>query len=670
MDHFIFSITLVALCAFLMYWYIKFSFILPIESRARDIEKAFCNFTSFSREVLEHIHVPESVEHYGDVANYYLIKIHKGFPDSSILVFEFHESRWKLINYLKNFKTEPKLMTAYQLGVFDKCAADGELVRLDRSALESSPDAAELFRVFGIGSAIAVPFMQADGQARRILLYGDPSPGRFDAAGPPSPGAARSCSRVYPEEPYLRFIAAQLNAIYKTSEKLLFAGKEREQLRSELNAVLRELDMAGSRLIRGAKERKALYEVVTKVSCEETDVNQGTSAILHVVAKMVDADVVACLRFDESRNELVVSPGSFGIPDEERMRYSIPVDNNASSSVRAFLSRKPFISPDAQNDAEVQPQYAKLWNIRSLMIVPIALHNRIIGVLRVGSRRQNFFTQDQLESLAIIADELAIIIEMITLYENVSCTAKELAQLNKLKDEFLSTVSHELKTPLTTIKGFISVILSGEVGPLNEQQTNFLTVTDQATNRLTHLISNLLDLSRLNGKVEMEFAVISLKDLIRNSAAGMLIKAREMDISLSSSIDKDLPPVYADVRWISQVVDNLLINAIKYSGRGARVSVSGNTKGEVVVVCVEDSGPGIPAEEQKLIFDKFYRGKTNASHVPGTGLGLAISKSVVEKHGGKIWLESKPGSGSRFIFALPVAKLKYEPGPKETADPE
>lgn len=663
MDQFVFSLTLVVVCAFLIYWHIRFRFILPLEGRTREIEKAFSRFTSFSREVLEHIYVPESVEHYGDIANYYLIKVHKVFPESSILVFEAAEGRWKLINYLKNFKTEPKLMTAYHLDVFDKCSADGELVRLGHAALESSPEAEALFRVFGIGSAIAVPFMQSGGQAGRVLLYGDPSPARFDPPAQPSSGAGPG-GLMHPEEPYLRFIAAQLNAIYRTSEKLLSARKEHEQLKGELNAVLRELDMAGSRLIRGAKERKALYEVVTKVTGEETDVNQGTTAILNVIAKMVDADVVACLRFDEAKNELVVSPGSFGIQDEERMRYSLPVGDTASSSVRVFLNRKPFMTPDAQNDPDVQAQYAKLWNIRSLMVVPIALHNRVIGVLRVGSRRLNFFTQDQLEFLVIIADELAIIIEMITLYENVSATAKELAQLNRLKDEFLSTVSHELKTPLTTIKGFISVILSGEVGPLNEQQTSFLTVTDQATNRLTHLISNLLDLSRLNGKVEMEFAVISLEDLIRNSVSGMLIKAREKNISITSSFDKDLPPVYADVKWISQVVDNLLINAIKYSGPGARVSVSGSTKGQVAVVCIEDSGPGIPTEEQKLIFDKFYRGKTNASQVPGTGLGLAISKSVVEKHGGKIWLESKTGAGSRFLFALPIAKLQF--GPSQT----
>ncbi|MFA6433405.1 MAG: ATP-binding protein [Elusimicrobiales bacterium] len=653
MNEFVFSLILAAVGVFALYWYIKFKYILPLEGDARRLGKELDRFTAFSREVLDHIYIPESVEHYGDITSYYLIKVHKVFPDSSMLVFEASEGRWKLINYLKNFRTEPRLMTGYHWPVLDRCAAAGEIVRLDTVSGETDPDAVELFRVFGIRAALAVPFMQAGGLAGRILVFGAPGPGQLDAAAQ-----------------YLRFVTAQLNAIYRISEKVVSGRKENDQLKSELTAVVKELDMAGSRLIQRAKERKALYEVVTRVTGEEKDVRIGTAAILNVVAKMVDADMVACLLFDEARNELVISPGSFGIKDEERSRFSVPVGNVASASVRTFLSRKPFITPDAQSDPEVQTQYAKLWNIRSLMLVPISLHNRVIGVLRVGSRYRDFFTQDQLEFLTIIADELAIIIEMVTLYENLSKTAKELAQMNRMKDEFLSTVSHELKTPLTTIKGFVSVILSGEVGTLNEQQMNFLTVVDQSVNRLTHLISNLLDLSRLNGKVEMEFSVVSLKDLIRNSVSNMLIKAKGKNVSLSSVVDKNLPPVHADLRWIGQVVDNLLINAIKYSGAGARVSVSGHDKGEVVVICVEDNGPGIPLEEQQLVFDKFYRGKASASLVPGTGLGLAISKSVVEKHGGKIWVESKPGAGARFLFALPVAKARRGLDRKESLDLE
>jgi len=629
--------------AFGVYWYIKFRFILPLETRTRDISRAFGLFTVFSREVLDHIYIPDSIEHYGDITNHYLIKLHKIFPESSMLVFENSQGQWRLINYLKNFKTEPRLMTVYKWGVFDKAAGDSEIVRLENISSSSDAGAAGLFRTFDIKAAMICPFMHSGAQAARLLLFGGARRDFFDTA-----------------EPYLHFLVSQLNAVYKISEKVFALKKDNDQLKSELDAVVRELNMTGSRLIQRAKERKALYEVVTLGAGDEKDIKAGCTAIMNVVARMMDADVVACLLFDEAKSELVVTPGSYGISDDERMLYSLGVSNTASSSVRAFLTKRPFISADAQNDPEVITHYAKLWDIRSLMIVPISLHSRVIGVLRVGSRNKGVFTQDQLEFLSVIADELAILIEMVTLYENLSNTATELAQLNKLKDEFLSTVSHELKTPLTTIKGFVSVILSGEVGPLNEQQLNFLGVVDQSVNRLTHLISNLLDLSRLNGKVEMEFSAVNVKELIKNSVSTMLLKAKEKNITLASVADKSLPPVHADTRWIIQVIDNLILNAIKYSGPGSKVNVSGHNKGEVVVVCVEDNGPGIPVEEQKLIFDKFYRCKASVSQVPGTGLGLAISKSVVEKHGGKIWLESKPGEGSKFLFALPVAKEKGE----------
>jgi len=624
--------------AFGAYWYLKFRDVLPAESSLRSSRKAFQDFTSFTRETMERAYAPEQAEHYGDITNYYLIKFHKAFPDSSMLLFEKGEGQWRLVNYLKHFKVEPKLLTSYKWSAFDRSSAEGEMLRFDDVKAGDYQGVAELFSVFEIRSVLMCPFRPAAGAPERLIVFGAGSPAVFEAA-----------------QPYLRFVASQLTSISKVSDKVFALKKETDHLKEEVNAVVKELDVAGSRLIQRAKERKALYEVVTKVTGPEKDPQGGCAAILNIVAKMVEADVVACLLYDEAKGELVVSPGSFGIPEEERMLYSIPLSNHASASVRTFLSRKPFITPDAQNDPDVLTRYAKLWEIHSLMIVPISLHDRIIGVMRVGSRRKDFFTPDQLEFLSIIADELAIIIEMVTLYGNLSKTAQELAQLNKIKDEFLATVSHELKTPLTTIKGFVSVILSGEVGPLNEQQHNFLSVTDQSVNRLSQLISNLLDLSRLNGKVELEFQRVDLAELIRSSVSTMLLKARESKVNLSNTA-QGLPQVQADTRWMTQVIDNLIINAIKYAGSGANITVSGTDKGEAVVICVEDNGPGIPPEEQKMVFEKFYRGRNSANQVPGTGLGLAISKSVVEKHGGKIWVESKVGKGSRFCFALPIAK--------------
>ena len=630
--------------SFAAYWYLKFREVLPREGALRSSRKALADFSSFAKETAERAYSPDQAEHYGDITNFYLIKLHKAFPDASILLFEKGNGQWKLVNYLKHFNAEPKLLPSYKWEALDRCSSEGELLRLDDVRGPGSAEVAELFSIFDIGAALSCPFSPASGSAERILLFGAPRPDPFDDA-----------------QPYVRFVASQLGSISRVFDKVFSLRKETDHLKEELNAVVKELDVAGSRLIQRARERKALYEVVTRVAGPGGgDAQGGCAAILNIVAKMVEADVVACLLFDEAKGELTVSPGAYGISDAERMFYSIPLSNHGSASVRTFLSRKPFISPDAQDDPDVITQYAKLWEIHSLMIVPISLRERIIGVMRVGSKRKDFFTPDQLEFLSIIADELAIIIEMFTLYENLSKTANELAQLNKIKDEFLATVSHELKTPLTTIKGFISVILSGEVGPLNEQQSHFLGIADQSVNRLSSLISNLLDLSRLNGKVEMEMQNVDMSEVVRNSVSMMMLKAREHGVELRYGAPKPLPPVQADTRWITQVVDNLIINAIKYSGKGAAVSVSSVDKGEAVVICVEDTGPGIPPEEQKLVFDKFYRGKAGASQVSGTGLGLAISKSVVEKHGGKIWLESKPSSGCRFCFALPVAKSRKE----------
>ncbi len=633
------SLTIGAVLAFAAWWYIKFRCLLPAERRLRRAEKELSGFSEFARESLEHSSVPDSLEHYLDIAEYYFIKLHALFADGSIAAFERSGSGWRVAGLYSEQRGDQSAGAVFAWEPLDRCVNEGEF--LLQVPLEPPPG--ELFS--GMGGALLCPFMPSHGGYRRIVVFAHPVPEKVEAA-----------------LPYLRFLMPYLNSVWRLAEKNFALKKDTEQLRSELSAVLQELDAAGSRLIQRAKERKALYEVVTKATGVEKDMSMGCSAVLNIVAKIAEADVAAALLYDDSRNELVAHPGSYGVPEDDRLHYSIPITNTSSAAVRAFVNRRPFMSPDAQNEPEVAGPHAKLWSIRSLMVVPIVLGERVIGVLRVGSLRPDFFTPDQLEFLTIIADELAMIIEMTTLYENATRTAQELTQLNKLKDEFLATVSHELKTPLTTIKGFVSVILSGEVGPLNEQQSNFLSVVDQSANRLAHLISNLLDFSRLNGKVEMELQPVNIRELVSRSVSNMLLKAREKEIAIDSRFEKKLPDVYADSRWITQVIDNLLINAIKFSRRGCTVRITGQDKGEVVVISVEDDGPGIPEEERKLVFEKFYRGKSSVNQVPGTGLGLAISRSVIEKHGGRIWLESPQGSGARFNFALPVHKEKTQYG--------
>ena len=639
MNEIITYLSVLAVVSFVVYWFIKFRYVLPLETKLMLTNKTFSAFTSFSKDLLEHIYIPDTLDHYTDIVNYYLIKLHNVLPESNMLVFEKVDEQWKLINYFKNFRHEPKIMSGYAWDIFDKAAQEKDLTRVNISGGYEDIPIVNLLKTFDIKLITICPFMWKASNHKRLLIIGHEQDKK-------------------PEEinHYLKLLLLHINAIYKVSEKNIVLKKENSQLRNEINAVLKELDMAGSKLIQRAKERKALYEVVTQITGDNKDLNFGCSAILNIVAKIVEADVAACLMLNEDENCLEVYPGAFGIKENEY--YGIPITNMESSSVRVFNENKPFISPNAQTDTEVLTKYAKLWNIHSLMVVPIAVHGKIIGVLRIGSSKENFFTDDQLEFLTIIADELALIIEMVTLYDNLSKTAKELAQSNNMKDEFLAAVSHELKTPITTIKGFISVVLSGEAGSLTAQQTKFLNITDQAVGRLNNLISDLLDLSRLTGKVEMEFEEVAIEDLIKHSTSNLIFKAKERGVKFHSNLDKNLKVVIADPKWLTRVIDNLLVNALKFSEKGSEINITVKNKGDALVVGIIDDGPGIAKDEQRLIFDKFYRGKNNSDKTPGTGLGLAISKSVVEKHDGKIWVESEMNEGAKFFFALPFSKKR------------
>ncbi|MBI4656524.1 MAG: GAF domain-containing sensor histidine kinase [Elusimicrobia bacterium] len=641
MNFMILSVTAVLVAVFIIYWHFKFKFVFPLESRLFLIEGNLSKFDGFVKDIMEHSYVPDSMEHYSELVENCLIRLHKIFPDACIFTFEAVNENWKLINCLNDFGDRFAIMSDYRWDVFDRAAKTSETVVVENFEYDSANILVKFFKSLNLKYAAACPFGALEKSSRWIFVFASPKAPDYDRL-----------------RPFLGFLISHFNSLYAFSSRVVHIVKENTQMKDELGAVLHELDMAGTKLIQRAKERKALYEVVTAVTGEHRDRKIGCAAVLNIVAKIAEADVVACLLVDETKAELAVQPGAYGIQKDESAYYRVPLSDTASSSVRTFLTGKPFISGNAQDDPDVIRKYACLWNINSLMVVPISLYDKTIGVLRVGSAKPNFFTNEQLEFLNIIADELAIIIEIFRLYDNLSKTAEELAQLNKIKDDFLSTVSHELKTPLTTIKGFVSVILSGEVGQINEQQSNFLNIVDQAVNRLNNLISDLLDLSRLSGKVEMEFKMTDMKEVIKHSLDNMSFKAREKSIKISASFDEDILPVHADPRWITQVIDNLLVNAVKFSKAGSSIDVTAHNKGDVVVVGVIDNGPGIPHNEQKFIFEKFYRGKNNAGLVPGTGLGLAISKSVIEKHNGKIWVESKMGEGSRFYFAIPAAKTR------------
>jgi PAS domain S-box-containing protein len=235
-------------------------------------------------------------------------------------------------------------------------------------------------------------------------------------------------------------------------------------------------------------------------------------------------------------------------------------------------------------------------------------------------------------------------------------------EVDRLKSEFVATVSHELRTPMTSIRGYVDILLMGAAGALNENQTHFLGIVKNNTERLTILVNDLLDISRIEaGRVILSPQSLDLRDVAEDVLADILRRSQEENKPMAFSLDaaKDLPRIRGDAERVRQIVGNLVDNAYHYTPENGRITVRLHTKnGSDVQVDVQDSGVGISKEDQARIFDRFYRGEDPlVLATPGTGLGLAIVRQLVEMHEGRIWLTSEgEGKGSTFSFTLPVDK--------------
>lgn len=234
-----------------------------------------------------------------------------------------------------------------------------------------------------------------------------------------------------------------------------------------------------------------------------------------------------------------------------------------------------------------------------------------------------------------------------------------LRKLDEMKSGLLAVVSHELKTPLTSIRMATHLLLEERIGTLAPKQQELLTAAKEDADRLYEIIEKLLDIGRIeSGKGLLEFKVVHPNQLVNAAIEEARPAYREKNITLESDIPSDLPEVSADADRMSHVFSNLLSNALKYTNAGGRVFVSAQALGQMVQFTVEDNGTGIPAESLPRIFERFYRAPNQPAGRSGVGLGLAIAKEIVEVSGGTISAESTPGAGTRFHFTLPIAHQK------------
>jgi signal transduction histidine kinase len=305
-----------------------------------------------------------------------------------------------------------------------------------------------------------------------------------------------------------------------------------------------------------------------------------------------------------------------------------------------------------------EPAYAEeadflALGLRSRVVAPILSGAATIGAISVVRREPGAFRDGEIELLGLLGRLVGSAIQNIRAYEAERTTVEELRRLSALRADFVSLVSHELRSPMASVIGSARTLEQRwrELSP--DQRESFLALIAHETSRLAALIGDVLDTSRIeSGTFSYSFEDVDLAGLVRDSAAAA--EHGQDEVTVEAVVREPLPPVRGDRDRLRQVLVNLIDNAVKYSPPGDRVSVEAEQSDSRVVIQVRDHGPGISPEHQRLIFEKFGRANVAEHAKPGTGLGLFIARSIAEAHGGALEVRSAPGRGATFRLSLPL----------------
>lgn len=378
------------------------------------------------------------------------------------------------------------------------------------------------------------------------------------------------------------------------------------------------------------------------------------------------ADAGVLMLYDPALHQLQVAAAQ-GYDELFMLQLRIAVGESLSGKVFQTGQTQIFATPEdtAAAMADMTPENRALFRAatiglhhpHSAVCVPLKAGQEKVGVLVLENLRQaGSFDAHDLPFLEAVAELITLSIENMRLTKELQAT-KALKEANRLKEELISTLAHEMRTPLTSIKGYATALLMEDVSFSPSTQQEFLQIIDEECDILQNLIHDLLESSIIDaGLLRLQLQPILLPRLVKDVIEELKHQTRKHQFVVYFS--DDFPIVDADPQRIAQVLRNLIDNAIKYSPNGGLIVVRGEAWPLEAVVSVSDQGVGIAPEHLNRLFEKYFRIESGlVRHVVGSGLGLPIAHTIVESHNGRIWAESQLGEGTTFSFALPLADL-------------
>jgi signal transduction histidine kinase len=447
-------------------------------------------------------------------------------------------------------------------------------------------------------------------------------------------------------------------AIYHLEEVRPFTGKQIALVETFADQAAIAIDNVRllDELRQSLQQQTATADVLKLISRSTFDLTSVLNTLVESAARLCEADTASIAR---EKNEYYYIVASYGFPPGFRDYIeSVPMERGRGSMFgRVLLECKPVQVVDVLADPEyAMHELQKRAGYRTVLGVPLLREGVPIGLLNVNRTSVRPFTERQIELVTTFADQAAIAIENVRLFDEIQDKSRQLEEASQHKSQFLANMSHELRTPLNAILGYAELMADGAYGEPSEKMLDILRRLEANGKHLLGLINDVLDLSKIEaGQLVLELSDYCIQDIAQTVRSTLEPLAADKRLAFKIELAPQLPAGRGDGRRLTQVLINLVGNAIKFTDAG-EVAIKAEANNGSFRVSVRDTGPGISAADQANLFQEFQQADNAITKKKGgTGLGLAISKRIIEMHGGRIWVESQPGRGSTFAFTLPVA---------------